>query len=202
MTKASRSRVAFRSSRTAATDPREFRLAVQVPDVFDAAECEQLIGLIAELGQSAGAIAREDGDGDALDTSVRRVQQTAVPRDAEWVYERLGRIVEDSNEEHFGFDLREFDSDALIVDYRVGDFYQWHLDVGRDASSRKLSVSVCLSPPGDYDGGALAFPGLEFDRVPQGAAVVFPSFVLHGVQPVKRGRRCALVAWMAGPPFR
>ena len=131
------------------------------------------------------------------------MRQTAVPRDAHaWVYERLDDALDACNREHFGFDLEDIDGDALVVDYRAGDFYQWHLDVGREASTRKLSVSVCLSAPEDYEGGTLAFPGLEFHDVPRGSAVVFPSFVLHGVQPVKRGRRCALVAWVAGPPFR
>jgi PKHD-type hydroxylase len=197
--------VASRNSPTRpSADPAgEFRVAVQIPDVFRDADCDRLIALADELGQSAGAIAREDGSGDTLDTSVRRVRQTPVPRDAHaWAYERLTHALDACNREHFGFDLEDYDGDALVVDYRVGDFYQWHLDVGREASTRKLSVSVCLSAPEDYEGGTLAFPGLEFDDMRRGSAVVFPSFVLHGVQPVKRGRRCALVAWVAGPPFR
>jgi PKHD-type hydroxylase len=56
--------------------------------------------------------------------------------------------------------------------------------------------------PEDYEGGTLAFPTVEFDRVQRGAAVMFPSFLLHGVHPVKQGKRLALVAWVAGPRFR
>ena len=183
---------------------REFRLAVDVPGVFDPDECDRLLGYIAEFGQAQGEIAREDRSGGELDREVRRVRQTVVPGvpETDWVYERLASAVDRCNQDFFGFDLREFDEELAIVDYRSGDFYDWHLDFGREASSRKLSVSVALSSPEDYEGGALAFPTIEFDRAARGSAIVFPSFLLHGVQPVKRGRRCALVGWVAGPPFR
>jgi PKHD-type hydroxylase len=184
-------------------DPREFRLAVEVPAVFDPDECDRVVGYTAEFGQAEGKIAREDGSGD-VDPEVRRVRQTGVPRNGEtaWVYERLASAVDRCNQEFFGFDLRDFDRGLAIVDYRPGDFYDWHLDFGREASARKLSVSVALSSPDDYEGGGLAFPSIEFDQVARGSAVVFPSFLLHGVQPVKQGRRLALVAWVAGPRFR
>ena len=172
--------------------------------MFDSDECDRLLGYTAEFGQAQGEISREDGSGGELDPEVRRVRQTVLPRDSEtdWVYERLASAVDRCNQDFFGFDLREFDEELAIVDYRTGDFYDWHLDFGREASSRKLSVSVALSSPEDYEGGALAFPSIEFDRAARGTAIVFPSFLLHGVQPVKRGRRCALVAWVAGPRFR
>ena len=183
---------------------REFRLAVDVPGVLTPDECDRLVGYTAEFGQAQGEVSREDGSGSELDTEIRRARQTTLPRSTgtAWIYERLASAVDRCNQEFFGFDLRDFDQDLAIVDYLVGDFYDWHLDFGREASSRKLSVSVALSPSEDYEGGALAFPSIEFDRLAQGAAVLFPSFLLHGVQPVKRGRRCALVAWVGGPPFR
>jgi PKHD-type hydroxylase len=35
-----------------------------------------------------------------------------------------------------------------------------------------------------------------------GNVIVFPSFLLHGVEPVTSGKRRSLVAWMVGPWFR
>jgi hypothetical protein len=107
-------------------DPREFRLAVELPEVLDSRQCDVLLGYIAEFGQERGEIGTEDGS-------------------------------------EGGFDL---------------------------------------SSPEDYQGGALAFPPTQFDQVSRGSALVFPSYLLHGVQPVKRGRRVALVAWVGGPRFR
>lgn len=177
---------------------------VELADVLSSRDCEVLLGYIDEFGQAQGAVAHEDGSAPDLDLEIRRARQTAIPRngDTAWVYERLAGALDGCNRDCFGFDLRDFDEDLALVDYRDGDFYDWHLDVGREAPSRKLSASVMLSCPEDYEGGALTFPSAEFDRVPQGSAVVFPSFVLHGVQPVTQGRRCALLAWVGGPRFR
>jgi PKHD-type hydroxylase len=90
----------------------------------------------------------------------------------------------------------------VLVEYGVGGFYNWHLDAGPAAPTRKLSVSVALSDPAAYAGGGLSFPGREVAGVARGSAVVFPSFLLHAVQPVTSGRRHALLAWAGGPRFR
>ena len=180
------------------------QLVVEIPAVLNEKECGVLLGHVAELGQVEGEVGRMDGLGSELDRSTRRVKQTTVPRtpETEWVYERLTTVIEKCNEESFGFEVDGLNENLTIVDYQAGDFYNWHLDLGPGEMARKLSVSVMLSPPEDYEGGGLTFPGAKFEKTQQGAAVVFASFLLHGVQPVKRGRRCALLAWFEGPPFR
>ena len=182
---------------------RQADFVAEVPDVFSAEECDRLVGYIGTRGQAAGSIGKPDGSGVELNLDVRRARHTTLTCDPDsaWVYERLTRVLADCNTRHFGFDVHALE-DLAIVEYREGDFYDWHLDVGRAARSRKLSVSVFLSAPGDYEGGALTFPGAEFTHVPRGSAIVFASFLLHGVQPVRRGRRVSLVGWLGGPPFR
>ena len=76
---------------------------------------------------------------------------------------------------------------------------------------RKLSVTVSLSDPSDYDGGDLKFDlgphapkrfhTCEEIR-PRGSIIVFPSHIHHQVTPVTRGTRYSLVAWNLGRPFR
>lgn len=80
---------------------------------------------------------------------------------------------------------------------------------------RKISVTVNLSDPLDYDGGDLwltkhpqdsRISELETFTNPnfrdKGAVVVFPSWVRHRVTPVTRGTRYSAVAWFNGPPLR
>jgi len=80
---------------------------------------------------------------------------------------------------------------------------------------RKISVTVNLSDPVDYEGGDLwltkhpqdsRISELETFTNPnfrdKGAVVVFPSWVRHRVTPVTRGTRYSAVAWFNGPPIR
>ena len=191
------------TSEVAGQDGDRPDFVVVLPPLFSAEECDRVIGHIDALGQTPGRIGAKDGSGAVVDLDVRRVRQTRLSRspDTQWIYDRLMEVLEPCNAAHFKFDIRELE-ELSIADYQEGDFYDWHLDLGRGGDSRKLSVSVALSAPEDYDGGGLTFPGAVFAKVSRGSAVVFASFLLHGVQPVTRGRRIALVGWLGGPPFR
>ncbi len=77
---------------------------------------------------------------------------------------------------------------------------------------RKLSMTINLNKPGEYDGGNLKFDfgphagGKRFHEVeeirPQGSIIVFPSFIYHQVTPVTRGTRYSMVLWSVGQPFK
>ncbi len=77
---------------------------------------------------------------------------------------------------------------------------------------RKLSITINLNEPGEYDGGNLKFDygphasGKRFYEVeeirPRGSIIVFPSFTYHQVTPVTRGTRYSLVLWSLGQPFK
>ena len=90
-----------------------------------------------------------------------------------------------------------------------GPFVKSHNFVGK---VRKLSVTVNLTEPTDYDGGNLKFdlgPHTEKNRYyeceesrPRGSIIVFPSDMYHQVTPITRGTRYSLVLWCLGKPFR
>jgi PKHD-type hydroxylase len=76
---------------------------------------------------------------------------------------------------------------------------------------RKISMTLNLNSPGDYDGGNLKFDfGVSNptryhvceEIRPQGSMVVFPSFLDHCVTPVTKGTRYSLVLWTLGAPWR
>jgi PKHD-type hydroxylase len=89
--------------------------------------------------------------------------------------------------------------------YERKQHYQWHMDIGPGlASLRKISLSLQLSDPRDFTGGALEFahaPGWRSNQE-QGCATLFPAFMSHRVTPVFRGVRRSLVAWGCGEAFR
>ncbi len=82
----------------------------------------------------------------------------------------------------------------------VGEGYGRHVDNAWMAGGRAdLSVTVFLSEPDDYGGGALVLEspsGEEPFRLPAGHALVYPSTLLHRVEPVTAGERLVAVAWI------
>ena len=74
-----------------------------------------------------------------------------------------------------------------------------------DGVIRKLSLTIQLTDPSKYEGGDLeifqSHEPLKMGKE-QGMAILFPSYVLHGVIPVTKGERCSLVGWFTGDPFK
>ena len=94
--------------------------------------------------------------------------------------------------------------------YNKHNFYSWHQDCGKNTRpNRKLSVTVQLSKPEEYEGGELQFLDLKegnplkqlYDFKIQGSVIVFPSILKHRVQPVTDGIRYSLIQWYHGPEF-
>ena len=77
---------------------------------------------------------------------------------------------------------------------------------------RKLSLTINLNLPGEYEGGNLKFdfgPHSTGNRYhecteirPQGSIIIFPSYIYHQVTPVTKGTRYSLVLWTLGKPFK
>ena len=78
---------------------------------------------------------------------------------------------------------------------------------------RKVSVTINLNLPGEYEGGDLKFDfgehtedGVRYHTCeeirPQGSVIIFPSFMPHCVTPVTKGKRYSLVLWCLGRPFK
>jgi PKHD-type hydroxylase len=145
--------------------------------------------------------------------------------------ECIANIIEDSNvQAGWLFSLIRPEKTQYTV-YKKGDEYDWHVDGFQDRYAakqlvsesltpmplgkttnpllaglvRKLSVSVNLSSPDDYEGGTLELRFQNqihtFETPPQGSAIVFPSFIEHRVRPVIKGTRKSAVMWYNGPPI-
>jgi PKHD-type hydroxylase len=98
--------------------------------------------------------------------------------------------------------------DTQIGRYKSVDegYYDWHIDATppQNGIQRKLSISILLNDPSEFEGGILQLKGMEDQNVldKQGTIVVFPSFIEHRVTPVTKGVRYTAVTWASGPSFR
>lgn len=124
-----------------------------------------------------------------------------------WLYRRIMDLAEELNRRFFCADISRIEGNIQLARYDGSErgFYNWHTDFSRNAPRRKISVSIQLSSPEDYEGGDLE---LFFSDRPyqcdkdRGDFIAFPSFMLHRVTPVTRGTRWSLVAWISGNRWR
>ncbi len=184
-------------------DGRDFPCLATSPCMFTNQELNQLQQLSDEQSEE-GTLA-----GGVKDDSVRRSRVLWLHREQGygWLFDRLKEVVQQLNQEHYHFDIDDFDGGIQLARYDESDagHYTWHMDAGERTATRKISISVQVSDPASYEGGNLELfykmrPFIA-DRT-RGAVVSFPSWVMHRVTPVKRGVRYSLVGWMAGPRWR
>ena len=95
-------------------------------------------------------------------------------------------------------------SPLLISRTREGGGYGAHVDnavMGEGAARLRtdLSFTLFLSSPEEYEGGALAMDmpgGVQRVKPAAGDLVLYPSTLIHEVEPVTKGERLAAVAWV------
>jgi PKHD-type hydroxylase len=131
--------------------------------------------------------------------------------DTEWLYALIREEIGVVNNNYFRLRISGIEP-LQYTEYPAGaGYYKPHYD-WRESSqpleqTRKLSFSIQLSDPADYDGGDLVFmgsqvrAGVEQQFRAQGNMIVFPSVFMHEVTPVTRGLRRSLVGWVIGPDW-
>ena len=122
-----------------------------------------------------------------------------------WVYDKISNCIVSANNRLWKFDIFGINEAFQYAIYNQGHHYDWHLDTGVGDMTRKISASLQLSSPTDYNGGEMLIKSnREAIISPKelGTLIVFPSFLLHKVKPIISGQRESLVIWISGPPFR
>jgi len=174
-----------------------------LPAVFTSEECDR----IRELGKSLdlkNATTHDDKAGVNLAAMKRNCEVHFVKPAHEgwqWVFARINEHAHGLNGKRWGFDVKDIE-DIQYTSYGFGEFYASHFDNGSTMTEhRKLSISVQLSPPKEYVGGALRFWSMNDTQAAgkeQGSMTCFPAYLMHVAKPVWWGRREVLVTWMHG----
>ena len=168
--------------------------------VFTPEECEKIIKIAKNKGLIKGLTKSK--------TDVRKSKITWLyaSDDLDWVYRRITDIVLNLNDRFFQFDLHGLNEGLQFTNYKApSDKYGKHIDRANNLIIRKLSLSIQLTDPKEYEGGELYLyeddKGLEMKKE-QGTLVLFPSYILHEVKPVTKGERNSLVSWVTGKQFK
>ena len=168
--------------------------------------------------------------GDALNKEKRNSQNAWIPT-THWCAGFLWHYIQRANRENFMYDLRNIDGESMqYTRYETGQFYGWHNDAGlqtqyKPVSSgnrsdglaqdfvnenielvRKLSFSLQLSDPDDYEGGNVQLldeAGNQYIAPrKKGCIVLFDSRTQHRVLKVTKGTRKSIVGWTVGPRWK
>lgn len=134
--------------------------------------------------------------------------------DTLFIYKKVSEIVAEINSRFFHFNLTGMYEAFQLSTYSADSndqggngHYDWHNDFSplERTIPRKLSMSLLLSDPDEFEGGELQIKPDSDNAISleqkKGRAWFFPSYTLHRVAPVTKGVRRSLVLWVGGPQF-
>lgn len=125
-----------------------------------------------------------------------------------WVTSIFSHYFNKANRDLWEYDLNYLNG-VQVTKYEENNHYTWHCDYGTsddERYTRKLSATLVISDPSEYEGGNLEFINYHGSTVTvpntKGTMIIFDSRTPHRVTPVTKGTRVSLVAWMLGPKLR
>jgi len=172
-------------------------------DFLSKDECNEIINIAKNKGYENGIVYGKNPFSKVRQSNICWL----VPSDnLEWVFRKLTDAVMLLNKEYFKFNLFGMLEGLQFTNYKSpSGKYGKHVDRAHNLVVRKLSISIQLTDPKEYKGGELCLyegdKAMIMDKT-QGKLVIFPSFMLHEVKPVKSGERNSLVAWVTGENFK
>ena len=115
------------------------------------------------------------------------------------LWDKLMETIQGANYQAWRFNLSYVWDKIQYTVYDEGNFFNYHMDLGaKETACRKISCSVLLNDPSEFEGGEFQFYKDRSVTLTKGDIVVFPSFLLHRVTPVTKGVRKSLVLWAGG----
>jgi len=171
-------------------------------NAFSKEECQTIINIAKDKGLIKGTTT---GESNVRDSKISWL----YPVDGmDWVFRRVTDITLNLNQSFFKFDLFGINEGFQFTNYEApSGKYGKHVDRAMNIPVRKLSISIQLTNPEEYEGGELKLYNGDdkeasvMDKT-QGTLIIFPSYVLHEVMPVTKGERNSLVTWVTGKQFK
>jgi PKHD-type hydroxylase len=175
---------------------------------FTNEELDRIIEIAERFDFRPGEIGGGEVNEEVRDSKITWIH---LEQETHWLHERLALIASKINHYHFGYDLDTVDG-IQYTKYNADkkQHYRWHTDnyIGREGEQRKLSMTLMLTAPEDYEGGEFLLntngnqDNAESFKPKRGDIIFFHSHLPHQVSPVTAGERVSLVTWFLGPRTR
>lgn len=138
-----------------------------------------------------------------VNTAVRNVKRVLLPQNV-GIGATLTATALNANNYWWQYNITHSNQTEFLM-YDINDHYIAHTDMEHQHSyeTRKLTVLAFLND--DFEGGKFFLnPGGTpfYPKQSKGTVLVFPSYMVHGVEPVTKGVRYSAVTWMVGPYFK
>lgn len=173
-------------------------------DVLTSQACDIIIKTYEQefVKKEEGRIGGSDLLG-VVEKSIRNVQKVILPVHKD-IGGRLAAVGLDANIKNWKFDITHANQSEFLKYPKEGR-YKGHVDtfMNPNAECRKLTVLAFLND--DFKGGKFYLQTSHEKIYPpqkKGTVLVFPSFMLHGVEDIEEGTRYSTVCWMVGPWFK
>ena len=191
-------------------------------NVFDDRFIKSVKDLAKKQKIIKGTISNDREKGDELIVKETTRDSDICLINDQWLYDLIEPYITEANKmADWNFQVDYFE-DIQFNKYKKNQHYDWHIDnlantyitaqnCNTNGKYRKLSFSINLSDPKDFEGGEFYFEFLnspnnnivECKEIKQkGTIIIFPSFVKHKVAPITKGERNSLVGWVLGYPFK
>lgn len=175
-----------------------------VPEAISDSSCDAMIEKFESLNFEKAKVGGDGKDDGILNTQVRDVDKIVISHDV-GIGATLTGIATNINNKAWQFNLTHSNQTEYLR-YDDQGHYLSHVDtfmIPNVDECRKLTVLAFLND--DFEGGKF-YLQTDNDRTypeqKKGTVIAFPSFILHGVEPVKNGIRRSIVTWMCGPWFK
>jgi PKHD-type hydroxylase len=138
-----------------------------------------------------------------IDLNIRNVLRLPLPMN-QGIGATLTSCALNLNHQFWKFNVTHSNQTEFLM-YDVNGKYEAHVDTFHNHSdeTRKLTALAILND--DFEGGKFYLMNSHKKIYPpqeKGDIIVFPSFIVHGVEPVTKGMRYTVVTWMVGPYFK
>jgi hypothetical protein len=164
--------------------------------------CDKLISVYSQdtIDKELPYIGITEG---TIDKTVRNTERVLLPQNV-GIGATLASTALNANSYWWKYNITHSNQTELLI-YKPDGHYAAHIDTFHEHSDnvRKLTALAFLND--DFEGGKFYIQTSHERYYPpqkKGTIVVFPSYMLHGVEPVTKGIRYSVVSWMAGPYFK
>ena len=156
------------NNRAVIREPKWKRWVVETTGpIFTPKLCQEIIDLGKTLPQEKGTVFEDKNPDHAL---ARKSTVSWLPFDKmQPMYDDINNFIQKTNRNHFGFGDIQIREPAQITEYIKGGFYEWHTDTAVDMGSeppvRKLSMTLLLNDPSEFEGGELQIAGVKNTKI-------------------------------------